>query len=80
MVFYSRKPKKKKAKVMNSFYHIENSKLSENFENIVNFLNTKALSEPLHEVEQELFRYLLTMGKTFLQEFIKQKGTGKNSD
>ena len=29
MVFYSRKPKKKKAKVMNSFYHIENSKLSE---------------------------------------------------
>lgn len=65
---------------MNTFYHIENLELSKNFESIVNFINTTALSQPLHEVEHELFRYLLAMGKNFLQEFIKQKGTGKNSD
>lgn len=64
---------------MNLSYHIENSNLSEKFESLFNFLNTKALDQPLHDVEHELFKYLLSMGKILLEGFIEQKGNGKDS-
>lgn len=50
------------------------------FKQLGNFVRDNALRTDLYSIEKELFRKLLTLGKTFLDEFIVRQGTGKVSE
>lgn len=62
---------------MNTLYHTEDFQLSKSFDDISSYLNSEALDQPLHDVEHNLFKQLLKMGKIFLDKFLKKEGAGQ---
>ena len=62
---------------MDSLYQTENFQLSKSFADISNYLSNEATNQPLHEVEDQLFKHLLKIGKILLNGFLMNKGSGK---
>lgn len=58
---------------MTTLYQLEDIDLSENLEDIKNYLNTEANTQSLHEIEHSLFKRFLKMGKKLLDQFLKKK-------
>lgn len=63
---------------MTSLYHIENSHSSQKLLEMLNYISEEALNQEIHEVENQLFKQLLEMGKIIINKYIELKGTGKN--
>ena len=60
-------------------YQIEQQKVEQNsvWRDIRGFVEGEALSLPLHEAEEGLFRRLLALGRELLKEVLARHGTGK---
>ncbi len=58
---------------MTSVYHFENFDISKNIAGINDYLKTEANAQQLHEVEHSLFKLLLDMGKSLLNQFLEKK-------
>jgi len=49
----------------------------EEFNGILEFVLTEAMGSEIHEVEREIFRRLLRLGRSLLEVFLRSAGTGK---
>lgn len=60
-------------------YQIEQQRVEQNsvWRDIRDFVEGEALSLPLHEAEEGLFRWLLALGREFLKEVLARHGTGR---
>ena len=70
---------------MTSLYQIENSNSTLKLQELINYIKNEALRQQIHEVENNLFKGLLQIGKILMNNFIINKGTGnkellKNTD
>jgi hypothetical protein len=52
----------------------------EDFHTILEFVTNRAGDLEMHEVEEGIFRYLLRLGKTLLEVFVRSVGTGRETD
>jgi hypothetical protein len=64
--------------MMHSIYEIEQqfNKVNAEFSNIKTYVTEAVGNKELHEFEKELFRQLLQLGRSLLEQFIEQTGTG----
>jgi hypothetical protein len=61
---------------MTALYQIENSNPILKLQEMMDYISNDALHQQLHEVEGNLFKNLLQLGKILLKNFIENKGTG----
>lgn len=52
----------------------------EDFNRILEFVTNRAGDMEIHEVEEDVLRYLLSLGRRLLEVFIASVGTGRDSD
>jgi hypothetical protein len=60
-----------------TLYTIETLYQNQNIQNLLQFLSTEAKNLELHKVEDQLHKHLLNIGKDLINQFLKEKGTGK---
>ena len=57
--------------------HVKQRKISQE---ISEYVRGEALKKDLYSVENDLFQYMLRMGRVYLSEVIARQGTGKNDE